>query len=248
MAQYVDPDSGLPRPSYDLWEERLGIHAYTVIEVIEALKAVCEVEPELEAELRPVRDHMEVAVRREFGDCDDNGQERLARSLIVDSTGFKRDSLADASLLPALGALYPDPSRCEAVRKLIERDLAVRTRVGGMARYPGDYYFRRTEAAPGNPWIIATLWNAQARLRTNLSEPDHAVEALNWAMALASPAGMLPEQVHAETGEVLSVSPLPWSHAEFLATCLALQNTLKKQRNDATRTAEVTDAPALRVD
>lgn len=33
MARYRDPASGLPLPSYDLWEERWGVHAFTVASV-----------------------------------------------------------------------------------------------------------------------------------------------------------------------------------------------------------------------
>src|SRR5205814_915881 len=34
-----DPGTGLPLPSYDLWEERWGIHAFTVATVYAGLKA-----------------------------------------------------------------------------------------------------------------------------------------------------------------------------------------------------------------
>mgnify|MGYP003933999493 CR=1 FL=1 len=30
MCRYRDDETGLPRPSWDLWEERSGIHAWTV--------------------------------------------------------------------------------------------------------------------------------------------------------------------------------------------------------------------------
>jgi len=36
----------------------------------------------------------------------------------------------------------------------------------------------------------------------------------------ASPAGLLPEQVHPFTGVPLSVSPLTWSHAAFVHSCI----------------------------
>ncbi|HEV8291630.1 MAG TPA: glycoside hydrolase family 15 protein, partial [Tepidisphaeraceae bacterium] len=39
MVAYRDPKTGLPLPSYDLWEERWGIHAFTVSTVYGALKA-----------------------------------------------------------------------------------------------------------------------------------------------------------------------------------------------------------------
>ena len=39
MVRYRDKVTGLPLPSYDLWEERWGIHAFTVATVYGALKA-----------------------------------------------------------------------------------------------------------------------------------------------------------------------------------------------------------------
>src|SRR5206468_3915088 len=39
MCRYRDPRTGLPHPSYDLWEERWGVHAFTVATVYGGLKA-----------------------------------------------------------------------------------------------------------------------------------------------------------------------------------------------------------------
>ena len=39
MVRYRDPRTGLPLPSYDLWEERWGVHAFTVATVYAGLKA-----------------------------------------------------------------------------------------------------------------------------------------------------------------------------------------------------------------
>jgi oligosaccharide amylase len=39
MCKYRDPRTGLPLPSYDLWEERWGVHAFTVATVYGGLKA-----------------------------------------------------------------------------------------------------------------------------------------------------------------------------------------------------------------
>ena len=41
-CRYRDPRTGLPLPSYDLWEERWGVHAFTVATVYGGLKAAQE--------------------------------------------------------------------------------------------------------------------------------------------------------------------------------------------------------------
>ena len=63
---------------------------------------------------------------------------------------------------------------------------------------------------------------AMAKTRAELQEAE---KLLVWATERASSAGMLPEQVHPETGEHLFVSPLTWSHATFLDTVFSLQKS-----------------------
>jgi GH15 family glucan-1,4-alpha-glucosidase len=41
---------------------------------------------------------------------------------------------------------------------------------------------------------------------------------LQWAVAHQLPGGLLSEQIDPNTGAPLSVSPLTWSHAEFVIT------------------------------
>jgi GH15 family glucan-1,4-alpha-glucosidase len=38
LVAYRDPETLLPSPSYDLWEERHGVHAYTVAAVVSGLR------------------------------------------------------------------------------------------------------------------------------------------------------------------------------------------------------------------
>ena len=47
------------------------------------------------------------------------------------------------------------------------------------------------------------------------------IPPLAWVAKHALPGGILAEQLHPYTAEPLSVSPLTWSHAEFVATVLA---------------------------
>ena len=48
------------------------------------------------------------------------------------------------------------------------------------------------------------------------SDLKKAHELMLWVVKRALPTGILPEQIHPMTGEALSVSPLTWSHAEFV--------------------------------
>ena len=63
ILNYVDQGTGLPLPSYDLWEERWGVHAFTVAAVIGGLRAAGRLSTEFgESEraahaLAPLADH-----------------------------------------------------------------------------------------------------------------------------------------------------------------------------------------------
>jgi GH15 family glucan-1,4-alpha-glucosidase len=87
-----------------------------------------------------------------------------------------------------------------------------------MARYENDYYYRQDVHVPGNPWVISTLWLLQWKILTSASPSrDKDVRRMiDWVVEKGGTSGMLPEQVHPLTGARLSVSPLAWSHAEWV--------------------------------
>ncbi len=107
--------------------------------------------------------------------------------------------------------------------------LWIKTNTGGLARYENDDYYRVTRALPGNPWFICTLWLARWYIATALSleELNRGLSLLNWTAKHASPSGMLAEQINPYTGNPISVSPLVWSHAEFV---IAVCEYIEKQK------------------
>ena len=105
----------------------------------------------------------------------------------------------------------------------LEQKLWAKTSVGGMARYENDYYYQVTHdlsQVQGNSWFICTLWLAQYRIAhaTTLDELQQSLTLLQWVYAHALRSGIMAEQIHPFTGEPLSVSPLTWSHAEYVLT------------------------------
>jgi GH15 family glucan-1,4-alpha-glucosidase len=229
MLEYRNAETGLPKPSYDLWEERRGVHAYTCGTVYGALRAAAAL-ARLFDDPRYER-YEAAALQLQAGMAAhlwDPAANRFARRLILHPDGREeRDLTFDSAVhgLYAYGAFTPnDPRIVSTMAQTYER-LQVRTDIGGMARYESDYYFRRSNdfaSVPGNPWIICTLWAAQYQLAcaTRREELKPALQRLEWAVVRAAESGVLPEQIHPYTGDPLSVSPLTWSHAEFVATTL----------------------------
>jgi glucoamylase len=223
MVRYREPHTGLPAPSYDLWEERRGILAFTCAAVHGGLVAAArfaQVFGETEAAERYARAAREIRAamdrhlwRPELG--------RFARMLTVADDGqVTVDPVIDASLygLFAFGAYPADDPRVEATMLAVKERLWCKTEVGGIARYEGDYYHAVSNDkanVPGNPWFICTMWlalHAIAKARS-VEELAPAVQILEWVDSRKLPSGVLAEQVNPYTNAPMSVSPLTWSHA-----------------------------------
>ncbi len=228
LLSFRNEETGLPKPSWDLWEERRGVHTYTVCTVIAALEAAARF-AHLFGDTERAQGYTDGARRMRDGLVthlwapDHN---RFARRLECHADGAQaRDMTQDA----ALHALHlfdvlpiDDPKVQETMRQVNER-LWVQVGIGGMARYEGDYYARIADdilRVPGNPWIICTLWKAQwliknAKSRDDLTEPCNLLE---WANLCALPSGVLPEQIHPYNFTPMTVAPLTWSHSEVIET------------------------------
>jgi GH15 family glucan-1,4-alpha-glucosidase len=100
---------------------------------------------------------------------------------------------------------------------------------GGIARYEGDNYFRASDTVPGNPWVITTLWLAEYEIAkaTNKKELEAARGRLQWALDRANDAGLLSEQYDSVRCTPTSVTPLTWSHAQYVTTFLAYVEKLR---------------------
>ena len=230
MASYVDPGTGLPLPSYDLWEERYGVHAFTVAATWAGLVAASRFawrfnEGHLAQKWKAAADGIKAAADRhmyrpEWG--------RFARTVTLRGDGgAEADKTLDASLygLWYFGMYPPDDPRIVATMQAVRDRLWVRTDVGGLARYENDYYHQVTkdvDRVPGNPWFVCTLWLAQwhVALARKAEELGPALDILRWVTKRALPSGVLAEQVHPLTNAPLSVSPLTWSHAAYVTAFL----------------------------
>ncbi len=238
LAAYRDEVTGLPAPSYDLWEERRGILSFTTGAVFGGLTAAAlfsTVFGETEAADRyrkaaaEIRDAASAHLWR-------SELNRFCRMLTPKSAGgFHVDGTRDASLwgLFAFGLYRADDPRIVSTMTDLKETLWVKTEVGGLARYEGDYYHRVSKEVPGNPWFICSLWYADYLIETARSEGDmdQAIKVINWVAAHALPSGVLAEQVHPYTGVPLSVSPLTWSHATFVTTIQRMIRHLGKMKS-----------------
>ena len=238
LASYRDSATGLPLPSYDLWEEKWGIHTFTVSAVYAGLRAAENFsaffgDTRRTKIYRKASEEVKTAMDRYLYSRD---HKRFLKTIVPqeDST-FAADLTIDASIYAPFyfGVFGPRDEQVVNTMMAIKERLWVKTDVGGIARYEGDGYHKvtdNTDEVPGNPWFICILWLAQWYIAKaeQLEELQEAVPILEWVASRALPSGVLAEQVHPYTNQPLSVSPLTWSHAAFIATTLEYLKKMEK--------------------
>ena len=228
MVSYVDERNGLPLPSWDLWEERWGVHAFTVGAVwggLDAARNFADLFGDVAAYVRyrDAADRLREAADRHLYSAELG---RFARRVTVEDDGSVTfDMILDSALygLWRFGMYPPGDPRVVDTMHAIAEQLSNKASCGGIARYTDDYYFqveKDTRRVPGNPWFMCTLWLAQWYIAT-ARETDQlkpARDIIDWTIRHQIPGGLLSEQLDPNTGAPLSVSPLTWSHAEFIVT------------------------------
>ena len=240
LLAYRDPETHLPLPSFDLWEERYGTHAFTAAAVIAGLRAAANF-ARLFQDTRRAGVYEEAADQMQDGvvrHLYHEGLQRYARSGYRSTHGYDLDEVLDVSLLglTTLGILSTRDPRNSDTIDAIRQQLWLDPPRGGCARYEDDRYQRRSDLGhdiPGNPWFISTLWLAEYVIERarDLSELHAEAEPyFAWCAQHALPSGVLAEQVDARDGSPLSVAPLTWSHSSLVWTALRCA-----QRFDALR-------------
>jgi GH15 family glucan-1,4-alpha-glucosidase len=235
MVDFRDSATGLPLPSYDLWEERHGIQGWTSAAIWGGLHAAANFAEAFGEVWRSQRYHEAAAEMRAGVDTYlwQMPINRFARMINRSSgDGWDIDTTIDASLagLWMFGMYSADDPKIVATMQAIRQKLWVNTSIGGLARYEDDRYHQVSQDiqnVPGNPWFICTLWLAEwyAVTAKNMDDLRKTLELLEWSAEHALPSGILAEQIHPYTHEPLSVSPLTWSHAAFVSAVLTyLQN------------------------
>ncbi len=241
MAAYRDPATGLPLPSFDVWEERQGVFTFTCSAVFAGMQAAAELanlfnEPERRARYQQVAADIRDGMMRHLWL---ESEQRFARGLVLQDDALVLDRTVDASTFATfyLGAFAADSTMVEQTMATVRERLWVPTETGGLARYENDTYQKQNESngsgISGNPWIICTLWLAEyavARAST-MAELQSALDLVRWARSKARPSLVLPEQVDPFTSEPLGVAPFTWSHAQVVSVVRGYLDSLRRFRH-----------------
>ncbi|SJZ45248.1 glycoside hydrolase family 15 protein [Selenihalanaerobacter shriftii] len=241
MVKYINNDLKLPKPSYDLWEERRGILTFTTSAVYGALQEAANF-ANIFGEKEVAKKYAKTAQEIKDGILNHLYSEDLGRFVrMINSIDGQivSDEVIESSLFGIyyFGVLSPKDSRVVRTMQAIEDRLWVNTEVGGIARYEADDYFKSSDnldKVPGNPWIISTLWLADwyIKIAEKIEDLEPAQRLINWVVDHTYSDNLLPEQIHPHQNRILSVAPLTWSHATFVGIIIKYQEKLAEFRND----------------
>lgn len=222
MTSYIDETTHLPKPSYDLWEEVFLTTTYTTSLTQAALLTAAQLaekkgESRDAVKWRSAAEDMRSAAKKYLYNSD---LKRLRKGILAHKDEITYDDTLDTSSFYGsfmYGLFDVQSEELTSTHKAIEQLLAS---ADGIAwpRYERDAYRQVPDSNLPNPWFICSMWQAQYLIE--LGDREKAKEIIDWVINHASDTGMLSEQLTPDSSTQLSVAPLTWSHAEFMATLL----------------------------
>ncbi|MBK8304566.1 MAG: glycoside hydrolase family 15 protein [Chloracidobacterium sp.] len=163
LEQFRDAETKLPKPSWNLWEDRLGVHTFTCATVVAGLRAAANFaglfnDAYEAAKYSKAADEIVEAMRTHLYSAEHG---RFLRSLQTNGgDSLTPDATVDASLFAVFyfDCFASDDPMVTGTMQAINDNLLVTTEFGGVARFENDGYMRVSEDVTGNPWFICTLW------------------------------------------------------------------------------------------
>ena len=223
MCEFVDPISGLPKPSYDLWEQTFSTSTYTTAVTYAALIAASELavvagEEANAVKWRTAAEDIQTAAHKHLFNKE---RQVFYRGINVVKGEIQYDAVLDVSSTYSaflFGLFDANSPEIQASIATIQTIFNTTPDNPGLPRSEDDDYRRTKQGIAGNYWYITTLWHAQYLIEKDNSED--ALKILNWIKSHAMPTGMLSEQIDPVDGAFISPAPLTWSHAEYVSTLI----------------------------
>ena len=223
MAGYTDDLTGLPKASYDLWEQTFLTSTYTTAVVYAALIAASDLATEAKDSNNAVKwrlaanDIQAAAHKHLYNDV----RGVFCRGLNIRQGQIVKDNVLDCSSVFGayiFGLFDAKSPEMKSSIETVKQTFGVNDGAIGLPRYENDDYRRVSQGITGNKWFITSFWLAQYYIDNN--EQDKALQILDWAKSHALNTGVMGEQLDPVTNEIISPAPLTWTHAEYVATLL----------------------------
>lgn len=225
LASFIDKLTGLPRASYDLWEQIFLTSTYTTAVTYSALLAASDLAVAANDQNNGVRwrsaaDDIQASAHKYLYNID---KKVFNRGLTIKGSDIIKDDVVDLSAVFGAYMFGLFDSKSDEVKTSIDtikQLFGVNNGVLGLPRFEGDEYRRSSPGITGNYWFVTSFWLAQYYI--DLGETAKAMEILDWAKSHALSTGVMAEQIDPITNEMISPAPLTWTHAEYVSTLLDL--------------------------
>lgn len=223
MTDYIIDDIGLPKPSYDLWEQTFLTSTYTTAVTQAALRSASDLASAADDQDNAVKwrlaaDDMQTAAQKHLYNAE---RKSFYRGFNIHNDEMVYDPVIDTSAVFGSYMFGLFESDSEEMLSAIATHLEVfgiNDGALGLPRYEDDEYRRTSSDVKGNYWFITSLWLAQ--YKNDIGDTDKAFEILNWVKSHALNTGVMAEQFDPHTNQIVSPAPLSWTQAEYLSTLL----------------------------
>lgn len=204
----------LPQTSYDLWEERKGVHLYSSVSIYEALKAGKDMLNKINrmkyktliSKIEKTLPKMKSAIKEAF----------VCNNILKRSLDNEQIDISLLSVVTPFDIFDINEPFVKNTVDEIEKRLKLSN--GGYMRYENDNYMG------GNAWIISSLWLAMYYIKAENIE--RATELFDWVTNHADDLSFLPEQIERNGDKTAWISQLAWSHAMYVI----VRNELKEKK------------------
>jgi len=225
MTGYVDETTGLPGPSYDLWEQTFLISTYTTAVTYAALLAASDLalaanDQDNAVKWRLAATDIQTAAHKHLYNED---RKTFYMGLNVKGIQIIKNDVIDCSSVFGayiFGLFAAESEEMISSVRTIEQLFGTNGIVLGLPRYENDDYRRASPGITGNHWFITSFWLAQYYIDSG--EKQKALDILDWAKSHSLSTGVMGEQLDPITNRLVSPAPLTWTHAEYIATLLDL--------------------------
>ena len=225
MASYINVITGLPEPSYDLWEQTFITSTYTTAVTYAALLAASDLaslanDTNNAVKWRSAASDIQAAARKYLFNSD---RKTFYKGVNIKDGQVIYDDVVDCSSVFGayiFGLFASNSEEIVSSINTIEQLFGVNNGALGLPRFENDEYRRYSSGITGNLWFVTSFWLAQYYIDNGNN--DKALATLDWAKSHAMSTGVMGEQLDPITNEIISPAPLTWSHAEYIATLLDL--------------------------
>jgi len=223
LCNYVDDKTGLPKASYDLWEQTFLTSTYTTAVTYAALIAASDLamlanDQNNSVKWRSAANDIQTAAHKYLFNKE---RKVFYRGVNIKYGQVVYDDVIDVSSVFGsymFGLFAQDSQEIKESIATIKEVFGINNGAIGLPRSENDNYRKVSPGITGNYWFITTLWFAQYQIDNGNKES--AFKILEWTRDHASSTGVMGEQLDPVTDQVVSPAPLTWTHAEYISTIL----------------------------